>query len=273
MRVPVRQRALDLGKVVCLRRDHRLDRLEELGHAASEIVRRAAAELQGPAGPIFGSARTQPSGGFGHNAVVKRGLALVALALALSQAALAVDVPLSTRLASALAVRGNSWATSAALAVDLQSDGVVFARNPDLSLAPASNEKLPVTYAALRELGLSYRFKTEVLGRGTQEGTVWHGDLFLKGFGDPTLTSARLGRLARAIAEAGSRASTDASTATSRGSTRSARRRAGSWATSSTNARRSRRSSSTARSTRVTSPSSRRSPPWGRSAGCCEASA
>ena len=128
---------------------------------------------------------------------------LVALALVLSQHALAGDVPLSTRLASALAVRGNSWATSAALAVDLQSDGVVFARNADLSLAPASNEKLPVTFAALKQLGLSYRFKTEVLGRGTQDGTVWRGDLFLKGFGDPTLTSARLGRLAETIAASG----------------------------------------------------------------------
>jgi D-alanyl-D-alanine carboxypeptidase/D-alanyl-D-alanine-endopeptidase (penicillin-binding protein 4) len=128
---------------------------------------------------------------------------LVALALVLSQQALAGDVPLSTRLASALAVRGNSWATSAALAVDLQSEGVVFARNADLSLAPASNEKLPVTFAALKQLGLSYRFKTEVLGRGTQDGAVWHGDLFLKGFGDPTLTSARLGRLAQTIASAG----------------------------------------------------------------------
>jgi D-alanyl-D-alanine carboxypeptidase/D-alanyl-D-alanine-endopeptidase (penicillin-binding protein 4) len=138
-----------------------------------------------------------------HNALVRKGLALVALTLALSQQALAGDVPLSTRLASALAVRGNSSAMSAALAVDLQSDGVVFARHADLSLAPASNEKLPVTFAALRALGLSYRFKTEVLGRGSQEGTVWHGDLFLKGFGDPTLTSARLGRLARAVADAG----------------------------------------------------------------------
>jgi D-alanyl-D-alanine carboxypeptidase/D-alanyl-D-alanine-endopeptidase (penicillin-binding protein 4) len=128
---------------------------------------------------------------------------LVALVLVLSQQALAGDVPLSTRLASALAVRGNTWATSAALAVDLQSDGVVFERNADLSLEPASNEKLPVTFAAMRELGLAYRFKTDVLGRGTQEGTVWHGDLFLKGYGDPTLTSARLGRMARAIAEAG----------------------------------------------------------------------
>jgi D-alanyl-D-alanine carboxypeptidase/D-alanyl-D-alanine-endopeptidase (penicillin-binding protein 4) len=128
---------------------------------------------------------------------------LVALALVLSQQALAGDVSLSARLANALAVRGNMWATSAAVAVDLQSDGVVFARNADLSLAPASNEKLPITFAALKQLGLAYRFKTEVLGRGTQVGTVWHGDLFLKGFGDPTLTSARLGRLAQTIATAG----------------------------------------------------------------------
>ena len=136
---------------------------------------------------------------------MRRGLVLIALALLLSQQALAGDVSLPTRLASALAVRGNTWATSAALAVDLQSSGVVFARNADLSLAPASNEKLPLTFAALKQLGLSYRFKTEVLGRGTQDGTVWHGDLFLKGFGDPTLTSARLGRLAQAIANAGIR--------------------------------------------------------------------
>jgi D-alanyl-D-alanine carboxypeptidase/D-alanyl-D-alanine-endopeptidase (penicillin-binding protein 4) len=134
---------------------------------------------------------------------VRRGLVLVALTLVLSQQALAGDAPLSTRLANALAVRGNTWATSAALAVDLQSDGVVFERNADLSLEPASNEKLPITFAAMRELGLAYRFKTDVLGRGAQVGDVWHGDLFLKGYGDPTLTSARLGRLARAVAEAG----------------------------------------------------------------------
>jgi D-alanyl-D-alanine carboxypeptidase/D-alanyl-D-alanine-endopeptidase (penicillin-binding protein 4) len=130
---------------------------------------------------------------------------LVVLALVLSQHALAGDVPLSARLASALAVRGNTWATSSALAVDLQSDGVVFERNADLSLEPASNEKLPITFAAMHELGLSYRFRTQVFGRGSQEGSVWHGDLFLKGYGDPTLTSARLGRLARAIADAGIR--------------------------------------------------------------------
>jgi serine-type D-Ala-D-Ala carboxypeptidase/endopeptidase (penicillin-binding protein 4) len=131
-------------------------------------------------------------------------VSLVALVvLVLVPTALSGSVPLPTRLASALAVRGNTSALSAAVAADLQTGGVVFARHGDLSLAPASNEKLPVTFAALRELGLTFRFRTKVFGGGTQEGTVWRGDLILKGYGDPTLTTARLGRLARQVAARG----------------------------------------------------------------------
>jgi D-alanyl-D-alanine carboxypeptidase/D-alanyl-D-alanine-endopeptidase (penicillin-binding protein 4) len=48
-------------------------------------------------------------------------------------------------------------------------------------------------------LGPTYRFPTEVLGRGRLVGGVWQGDLYLKGFGDPTLTSAGLRRLALAL--------------------------------------------------------------------------
>ena len=139
----------------------------------------------------------------GNNARVRRGLLVVALTLVLASAAVAASVPLPTRLANALAVRGNAPASSAALAIDLQSGGVVFARHADLSLLPASNEKLPVTFAALHTLGADYRFKTEVLGRGDRVGSVWRGDLFLKGFGDPTLTSGRLARLAAEVAATG----------------------------------------------------------------------
>ena len=52
----------------------------------------------------------------------------------------------------------------------LPSGQVVFARNADVSLEPASNEKLAVTYAALVELGAAYRFPTEVLGEGHRAG-------------------------------------------------------------------------------------------------------
>ena len=89
--------------------------------------------------------------------------------------------------------------------VDLDSGKTVFARNPDLPLAPASNEKLALTYAALKELGPAFEFRTEVLGVGWQDGAVWHGSLVLKGYGDPTLSSLDLKRLANQLARAGIR--------------------------------------------------------------------
>jgi serine-type D-Ala-D-Ala carboxypeptidase/endopeptidase (penicillin-binding protein 4) len=139
----------------------------------------------------------------GHNGGVRRALVLVCAALLLAPAGGASLVPLPTRLANALAVPGNSATASGAVVVDLQTGRLLFARNPDLPLAPASNEKLTVSFTALRELGATYRFRTEIFGRGYQEDGVWHGDVFLKGFGDPTLTSLQLDRLATQIAELG----------------------------------------------------------------------
>jgi D-alanyl-D-alanine carboxypeptidase/D-alanyl-D-alanine-endopeptidase (penicillin-binding protein 4) len=136
---------------------------------------------------------------------VRRGLlALVTgLVLALSPQAAGGSLPLATRLANALAVGGNATSSSSAIAIDLRSGATVFARHADVALAPASNEKLAVTFAALKELGVDYRFRTDALATGAQQGTVLHGDLFLKGFGDPTLTSARLERLAVQVAALG----------------------------------------------------------------------
>ncbi|HZT15930.1 MAG TPA: D-alanyl-D-alanine carboxypeptidase/D-alanyl-D-alanine-endopeptidase [Gaiellaceae bacterium] len=126
-----------------------------------------------------------------------RRLGLVAcLLLVLAPCALAAArLPLTVRLANALAVPGAPARSSGAVAIDLLTGKTLFARNADLSLAPASNEKLLVTYGALVALGPTYRFRTEVLGSGRLSGGVWHGDLVLKGFGDPTLTSAGLKRL------------------------------------------------------------------------------
>ena len=65
---------------------------------------------------------------------------------------------------------------------------------------PASNQKLPVTFAALSLLGSGFRFHTEVTGTGTLVGDVWHGDLWLRGFGDPTLETEDLADLAADVA-------------------------------------------------------------------------
>jgi serine-type D-Ala-D-Ala carboxypeptidase/endopeptidase (penicillin-binding protein 4) len=125
------------------------------------------------------------------------------VAIALVPIASAGPLPLPTRLAHALEVPGISAAASGAVAVDLVTGQTIFARNPDTPLAPASNEKLTVTLTALQELGSTYRFRTAVLGRGHESGSVWVGDVYLKGFGDPTLTSLGLERLATQLALAG----------------------------------------------------------------------
>ena len=132
-------------------------------------------------------------------------LAVLPAALALAQAASTANVPLPTRLTQALAVPDVSARSEGVVVVDLDSGKTVFARNPDLPLAPASNEKLALTYAALKELGPDFEFRTEVLGVGWQDGAVWHGSLVLKGYGDPTLSSLGLKRLAKQLAIAGIR--------------------------------------------------------------------
>lgn len=134
---------------------------------------------------------------------MRRGLLIVFAALLLAPTGGAALVPLPTRLANALAVPGNSATASGAVVVDLQTGRLLFARHPDLPLAPASNEKLTVSFTALHELGATYRFRTEIFGRGYQEDGVWHGDVFLKGFGDPTLTSLQVEHLAKQIADLG----------------------------------------------------------------------
>jgi serine-type D-Ala-D-Ala carboxypeptidase/endopeptidase (penicillin-binding protein 4) len=135
------------------------------------------------------------------NAVARRRLALlVALAaLAAPVAAGAQQAPLQTRLAKALRVPHVAPARSAGVALDLTTGTVLFAQNPGLALAPASNEKLPLTYAALVNLGASYRIETDVLGEGTQDGITFDGTLVLRGGGDPTLSSAGLRSLALQI--------------------------------------------------------------------------
>ena len=126
--------------------------------------------------------------------------AVVSLALIACAAATAAGpAAIGSRLTHALASPSLSLAQTAALAVDVQTGAIVFAHNDTLPVAPASNEKIPVSWAALTRLGVGYRFHTEVYGSGTRSGATWDGDLFLKGFGDPTLTRADLDRLAATI--------------------------------------------------------------------------
>ena len=129
-------------------------------------------------------------------------VAAAALA-ALASAGQAAAPTLDARLGLALHAPGIAPARTAAVAVDLQTNAIVYSTHADVPLLPASAEKLPVSFAALRLLGPSYRFRTEVVGDGEKSGHAWDGDLDLVGYGDPTLAESDLRALARDVARWG----------------------------------------------------------------------
>jgi serine-type D-Ala-D-Ala carboxypeptidase/endopeptidase (penicillin-binding protein 4) len=138
-------------------------------------------------------------------------LAFVAASVAwgASQATAGPGLPqlaLGSRLGAALHAPGIPPQQTGAVAVDLASGKVVFAHNSAAGFVPASNEKLPVTYAALKVLGPHFRFPTEVRGQGSLGGDgTWTGNLVLKGYGDPTLSSWNLRALAHKLRAEGIR--------------------------------------------------------------------
>jgi len=86
------------------------------------------------------------------------------------------------------------------------SDGhVLFDRNGQQLFNPASNMKLLTTAAALHHLGPSYVFKTEVRRDANLVDGVVRGNLYVKGYGDPTLTTEAMFGLVNEIALSGIR--------------------------------------------------------------------
>lgn len=71
------------------------------------------------------------------------------------------------------------------------------------ALNPASTIKVLTTAAALDQLGPSYRFKTVVYTAGSRSGGVLTGDLYVKGYGDPSMVSEQLWRLVMDLRDRG----------------------------------------------------------------------
>ena len=144
--------------------------------------------------------------------MMRAGIAAILVALAAAApagtatpGAKAASPELTAALQRALAAPGVSARRTGALAIDLRTGDVVFEANAARALAPASAEKLAVSFAALRVLGTGFRFRTEVIGNGELVGKTWQGDLFLVGYGDPTLELSDLRKLAREVAGSGVR--------------------------------------------------------------------
>lgn len=114
---------------------------------------------------------------------------------------------LEQRLAAVLDVPELGGASVGVFVRSLAPAGrVLFARNADLLLVPASNQKILTAAAALTRLGPDHIFVTRLGGVGARrDGSVWRGDLVLVGAGDPSLSSARLRDMALALKAIGVR--------------------------------------------------------------------
>jgi D-alanyl-D-alanine carboxypeptidase/D-alanyl-D-alanine-endopeptidase (penicillin-binding protein 4) len=85
----------------------------------------------------------------------------------------------------------NAGPEASAAIYDLTDHRLLFEHRADVRSAPASVEKLFTTVAVLQMLGPNATLPTQVLGAGhLGRGGVWHGDVYLKGGGDPTFGDA-----------------------------------------------------------------------------------
>jgi len=80
-----------------------------------------------------------------------------------------------------------------------KSGNILSALNENRSRTPASVIKVLSTYAAILKLGFNYKFPTQFYMRGSLSNGVLQGDLIVKGFGDPTLSSKDLNDIVQNI--------------------------------------------------------------------------
>ncbi|RMT95285.1 hypothetical protein ALP39_03061 [Pseudomonas marginalis pv. marginalis] len=110
-----------------------------------------------------------------------------------------------TTLERLLADPALNGATVSLMVRDARSGSTLYQHNPRTRLIPASNLKLLTTAAAMDVLGPQYRFATQLLSNGPQQGERLTGNLYLRGLGDPTTQFADYQALAAQLASQGVR--------------------------------------------------------------------
>lgn len=87
-------------------------------------------------------------------------------------------------------------ASTAVQVVQVDSGDEVWAHNGDDAIVPASVMKVVTSAAALRHLGPTYRFRTEMLSEAEiSEDGVLEGDLYFRGTGDPSLVIEKVWKM------------------------------------------------------------------------------
>jgi D-alanyl-D-alanine carboxypeptidase/D-alanyl-D-alanine-endopeptidase (penicillin-binding protein 4) len=93
--------------------------------------------------------------------------------------------------------------THGLLVESLRTGQVVYERNADTPLIPASNMKMVTGALALTTLGPSYSFETDLATSASAIDPVLEGDLFVRGSGDPSLTTEEVWKLAEELRSLG----------------------------------------------------------------------
>src|SRR6187402_1019622 len=82
-------------------------------------------------------------------------------------------------------------AISSLYVIDANTGQVVFNKNSQIGLAPASTQKIITSVTAFELLGKDYRYKTELSYEGIIKDARLDGGIYIRGSGDPTLGSWR----------------------------------------------------------------------------------
>lgn len=82
-------------------------------------------------------------------------------------------------------------AISSLYIINERTGEIVFAKNSQIGLAPASTQKIITATTAFELLGKNYKYKTEVGYSGSMVDGILKGNLHIVGSGDPTLGSWR----------------------------------------------------------------------------------
>ena len=129
--------------------------------------------------------------------------ALCSLLAFLPLPGLALDLPPTVK--HALAQAGIPRSAIGIYVQETSAGQPLLAVNAGTGMNPASVMKLLTTFAGLELLGPAYAWKTELYADGIVRGDTLHGNLVIKGYGDPRLNLENFWLLTRRLRQTGLR--------------------------------------------------------------------
>lgn len=136
---------------------------------------------------------------------MRRALANLLLVSVAASLAAAAESPLPIAVQNALDYRQLPYDSLSIYVEDIDSGETLLRFQDQVPRNPGSTIKLLTTLVALDVLGPAYKWQTDVFALGEVDDGRLHGDLLLRGNGDPFLVTERMWQLLRRVRQAGIR--------------------------------------------------------------------